>query len=153
MCLQIISIYWIILQFFILSLKFSFKCITYPYRKIISLFIKLFKILLHKLLSLSLIPHFLSNLSHISQHQNPSHPKGFLNPTSNQCFANALLQCLYNLPPFQNLVLQAPSQNKILHYLSLLFHAMKSSSSRDKEIHKHKENLFNALVQYSPEVL
>lgn len=145
MCLQIfIWIYWRILQLFI----FFFKCITYIPRKITSLTIKLFKILL------SLIPSKYKPqlISYISNNNSRQNPQGFLNPTSNQCFANALLQCLYHLPPFQNLVLQtSSSQNKILHHLSLLFKAMKSSLTSDK-IHGHKKDLFEALHQYSPEV-
>ncbi len=141
----IIRIYWIILQLFI----FFFKCITYIPRKIISLIIKLFKTLL-PLIPSKYKPHFISYISNNNSRQNP---QGFLNPTSNQCFANALLQCLYHLPPFQNLVLQtsSSSQNKILHHLSLLFKAIKSSSTK-AEIHGHKKDLFEALHQYSPEV-
>ncbi len=93
----------------------------------------------------SLSPDFLQTISH---------PNGFINPTANQCFANALLQCLYHLSDFKKLVLNSQdSPNQALNLLAKLFQAMGSPSTSQKEIYQIKDNLIQTLIQNNPEVL
>ena len=102
-----------------------------------------------------------SSQNEVSNYQEVSAPrtsfekisrKGFDNPNSQECFANALLQCLYHLNKFKNVIFSIKHPENILKRLRDLFQTLDQANPSQELIENKKDEFLQEVKNNSPEV-